>query len=100
MVEQALAVILVLVLLAALMWVLRGRGLAYYRGPARRKSEQDLTTIARLRLTPQHSLHWVRVSNHSVLLAVSPSGCTLVERLDAAAPADADLTGARTGAAQ
>jgi|SRR5271169_231756 len=81
MVQQVLAVFLVLALLAATLWLLRSRGLAHYRGPARRKSAKHLESIARLPLAPQHSVHLVRVADHAILLALSPSGCTMIERL-------------------
>ena len=80
--QQILAVFLVLGLLGGALWLLRSRGLAYYRGTAGRKSARHLESIARLPLTPQHSVHLVRVSDHAVLLALSPSGCTLVERVE------------------
>jgi flagellar biogenesis protein FliO len=81
MLQQALAILLVLALLAAALWFLRSRGLAHYRGSVRRKSTRHLEAIARLPLTPQHSVHLVRVADHAVLLALSPTGCTLVERV-------------------
>jgi flagellar biogenesis protein FliO len=81
MLQQALAILLVLALLAAALWFLRSRGLAHYRGSVRRKATRHLEAIARLPLTPQHSVHLVRVADHAVLLALSPTGCTLVERV-------------------
>ena len=82
MAQQILSVFLVLGLLGGLLWLLKNRGFAYTRGPARRKAGQHLESIARLPLTPQHSVHLVRVSDHAVLLALSPAGCTLVERVE------------------
>ncbi|MCU1272937.1 MAG: hypothetical protein JWO48_368 [Bryobacterales bacterium] len=81
MFQQVLAIFLVLALLGAALWFLRSRGFAHYRGPARRKSARHLEPIARLPLTPHHSVHLIRVSDHTVLLALSPSGCTLIERM-------------------
>jgi flagellar biosynthetic protein FliO len=86
--QQILAVLAVLGLLGGALWLLRRRGLAYYRGPAARKSARHLESIARLPLTPQHSVHLVRVADHAVLLALSPSGCTLVERVEWNTPAE------------
>jgi len=82
MVQQVLAVFLVLGLLVATLWLLRNRGLAHFRGPSRGKSARHLEAIARLPLAPQHSVHLVRVADHAILLALSPSGCTMIERLD------------------
>ena len=86
MFQQALAILLVLALLGAALWFLRSRGLAHYGGSVRRKSTRHLEAIARLPLTPQHSVHLVRVADHAVLLALSPTGCTLVERVPWVAP--------------
>jgi flagellar biogenesis protein FliO len=41
-----------------------------------------LQSIERLPLTPQHSLHLVRVAGRTVLIAVSPGGCSLLDRGD------------------
>jgi flagellar biogenesis protein FliO len=81
MFQQVSAILLVLALLGGALWFLRSRGFAHYRGGARRKSARHLEAIARLPLTPHHSVHLIRVSDHTVLLALSPSGCTLIERL-------------------
>lgn len=81
MFQQAISVLLVLAMLAGTLWFLRSRGLAQYRGPARRKSARHLETIARVALAPQHSVHLVRVLDHAVVLAVSPSGCTVIENV-------------------
>jgi len=100
MFQQITAVFLVLALLAAALWFLRSRGLAQYRGLARRKSARHLESIARLPLTPQHSVHLIRVSDHTILLAVSPSGCTLVERMEWNATVEVEAGQPCAGAAQ
>ena len=100
MFQQITAVFLVLALLGAALWFLRSRGLAQYRGPARRKSARHLETIARLPLTPQHSVHLIRVSDHTILLAVSPSGCTLVERMEWNAAAEVEAGASCAGVSQ
>jgi flagellar biogenesis protein FliO len=76
--SQALAVVAVLGLLAGALWFLRSRGLARF-GPASLRRRGRLASVERLPLTPQHSLHLVRFGQKAILLAVSPSGCTLVE---------------------
>ena len=81
MFQQVSAIVLVLALLGGALWFLRTRGFAHYRGGARRKSARHLEPIARLPLTPHHSVHLIRVSDHTVLLALSPSGCTFIERM-------------------
>lgn len=79
-VQQALGVLFVLALLGATLWWLRRKGMAHFafKAPAmgRRKSIQ---VIERLALTPQHSLHLVRVAGKTMLIAASPSGCSILE---------------------
>jgi flagellar biogenesis protein FliO len=88
MVQQILSVFLVLGLLGGLLWLVRNRGMAFPRGAARRKAG------------PQHSVHLVRVSDHAVLLALSPSGCTLVERVEWNAGSEMAVAEHCTGAGQ
>ncbi len=89
LVRQMAAVGAVLLLLAATLWVLRSRGLAVMGErrwlarvwkpdlpPARR-----LECLERLRLSPQHTLHLVRVGESAVLLASTPSGCALLQTI-------------------
>jgi flagellar biogenesis protein FliO len=45
---------------------------------SKRKSIQ---VIERLALTPQHSLHLVKVQDRTILIAASPAGCSLLESL-------------------
>jgi len=82
MLQQVLAIFLVLALLGSALWFLQSRGVARYRGLIRHKSGRQLECLARLTLTPHHSVHLVRISDHTVLLALSPSGCTLLERAE------------------
>ena len=80
MVQQMLAVLIVMgLLLAALHW-LRRRGIAQVRtGFGLRKSPRRLELVEKLPLTAQHSLHVVRMDGRSLLIGVSPSGCALLE---------------------
>src|SRR4029077_17574279 len=100
MAQQFLAVFLVLGLLGAALWLLRSRGFARFGGLGRREYTRHLESLARLSLTPHHSVHLVRVSEHAVLLALSPSGCTLVERVDWNAGAETAISRPCAGAAQ
>ena len=45
-------------------------------GAGKRRSIQ---VIERMVLTPQHSLHLVRVADRTMLIAASPSGCSILE---------------------
>jgi flagellar biogenesis protein FliO len=80
--QQALSVllVLVLVLLGGALWWLRSRGMAQFAfktpGAGKRKAIQ---VIERMALTPQHSLHLVRVADRTMLIAASPAGCSILE---------------------
>jgi flagellar biosynthetic protein FliO len=78
--EQMTAVVLVLLLLAGSLWWLRRRGFAAFTLAPHHK-ERRMECLERLTLGPQHTLHLVRVGEAELLLASSPSGCTLVETL-------------------
>ena len=85
MIQQMLAVLMVFALLAGLMLWLRRRGIARFRfrtGFTRRKTARRLELLERLPLTPQHSLHVVRMGGRALLIGVSPSGCALLESWD------------------
>jgi flagellar biogenesis protein FliO len=92
MLQQTLAVFLVLGLLLAALWFLRRTGLASsslllsHGRRGSRNNEKRLCLVERLALTPQHTLHLVAVDGRFILLATSPAGC---QGLEAAAPAAA-----------
>src|SRR5262249_17274129 len=79
MFRQIAAVVAVLGLLWGALWWLRRKGMVLPVTPGRVKRTRCLESLERLALTPQHSLHLVRVSEKVVLIALSPSGCTLLE---------------------
>jgi flagellar biosynthetic protein FliO len=79
-IQQAAAVAGVLGLLGATLWWLRRRGLAGVALGAG-SGGRRLEALARLRLGPQHTLHLVRLGETVLLLAASPTGCTLVHSL-------------------
>ena len=78
--EQTMAVGLVLLLLGATLWWLRRRGLAGPMFP-RRTGGRRMECLERLPLGPSHTLHLVRLGDVELLLASSPSGCALVQTL-------------------
>jgi flagellar biogenesis protein FliO len=53
----------------------------------RKRSRRKLELVERLPLSPQHSLHLVRLGETMLLVAASPGGCRLIERRPAAAGA-------------
>ena len=74
-----LAVIAVMALLAALHWWLRGRGAVRW---GKTKAPRRMELIERLPLTPHHSLHVVKAPDRTLLIAVSPNGCALLDKWD------------------
>jgi flagellar biosynthetic protein FliO len=78
-IQQMAAVAVVLLLLGATLWVLRRRGFAGVT-LGKRSAQRRIECLERLPLGPQHTLHLVRVGETELLLALSPSGCSLVER--------------------
>jgi flagellar biogenesis protein FliO len=77
--RQIAAIALVFGLLAAALLWLRSHGMAGWKATASRK----ITLVDRLRLTPQHSVHIVRVGKRNFLIAVHANGCTLLDSLPA-----------------
>ena len=73
------AIVLVLALLLLLIGALQRKGIAQFQFPlGGRSAERTMTVLERLPLTPQHSLHLVRVGGDVLLVGVSPSGCNLL----------------------
>jgi flagellar biosynthetic protein FliO len=89
MLQQVLAVCLVLGLLGATLWLLKRKGVARFNGLSVKamKSSKAMAVVERMPLTAQHSLHLVRVLDRTILIGVSPSGCTPI----AAFPGDSGL---------
>lgn len=77
--RQVFSILLVFSLLGWVLWKLRRPGIptgALWRKPAR--GARALETLERLTLTPQHSLHLVRVQGREIVVATHPHGCTLM----------------------
>ena len=76
-VRQSLAITLVLALLWAALWLLRRKGAL---GIASRKAGDpgSIESHGRLALSQQHSIHVVRVRDRELVLALHPSGVTLL----------------------
>jgi len=85
--EQLLAVVMVLGILVGALWLLKKKGMVQtsLRGRAR-EGQPRLEVVDRLALTPQHSLHLIRVADRTLLVGLSPGGCNLLESSPAVAP--------------
>jgi flagellar biogenesis protein FliO len=81
MLQQILAVFLVLGLLAVSLAMLKKRGIAKFNVslPRRTTGSRQMEVVDRITLTAHHSLHLVRVRDRVILIGVSPSGCNTVE---------------------
>jgi len=79
--REAAALVVVFGLLAVAVWSLR------QRGGGRAGAAKALASVERLALTPQHTLHRVRIAGHELLLATHPQGCTLLS--ESRAPSNA-----------
>ena len=79
-IRQLLAATAVLSLLGATLWWLRRRGMVRVL-PRRNAPHRRLECLERLPLGPQHTLHLVRLGETALLVASSPSGCSLVRSL-------------------
>jgi len=75
--RQILAVIFVFVLLALAVWKLRP-GALRYPWSAGQRSATSLQSVERVALTPQHSIHVVRVHGRELVVATHPQGCSLL----------------------
>jgi flagellar biogenesis protein FliO len=78
--QQLFVVVLVLAVLCGGLWLLKRKGWAQ---TAWRRAGEDgrpgLEVIDRLPLTPHHSLHLVRWADRTLLIALSPQGCNVLE---------------------
>ena len=83
--QPVLSILLVLGLLGGALYWLRAKGLARFSGRGLgafgRQGGRQMQAIERLPLTPQHSLHLVSVGGRTLLVAVSPGGCTVVDSI-------------------
>ncbi len=110
--RQILGLFVVFSLLGFTVWKLRGSGTPIWwprtwrenflnkailgrafttRGLAR---DRALETVERLALTPQHTLHVLRLRDTEILVATHPQGCTLLDT----SPAHKDLMARGAGA--
>ena len=87
--EQMLAVALVAALLAGTLTLIRRRGFRRMTGNGLRlRRPRRLEMLDRLSLTPQHSLHLVRLGNRTILLGRSPSGLALLDTAEGRSDAE------------
>lgn len=84
--RQVCSVLLVFSLLGAALWAARRRGKISFpgfteKGLAWKRAKGntgEMVAMERLQLTPQHTLHMVRVGGRELVVATHPQGCTLI----------------------
>ena len=79
--RQVFSVLLVFSLLGAVLWTLRRGGRVSFQGLARTRvlgHTKSMVAVERLALTPQHTLHVVRVNGRELVLATHQQGCTVI----------------------
>jgi hypothetical protein len=79
--RQACSVLLVFALLGAALWASRRRGKLSFQGFAGKRIRglsRAMIAVERLGLTPQHTLHLVRMGGRELIVATHPQGCTLI----------------------
>lgn len=79
--EQTLAVFIVLGLLVLSLWLLRRKGIATVKlgFAASGGGFRHMEVLERVALTPQHSVHLVRLDDRLILIGISPSSCTSLD---------------------
>ena len=82
--RQLVSVVAVLALLLVVAYLLRrhtGGAGAFRLGP---RKTRTVEVIERVALTPQHSLHVVKVAGEILLLSASPGGVRVIRNVEAA----------------
>jgi flagellar biosynthetic protein FliO len=85
--QQLVAAATVLGLLGTVLWYARKRG--WVSGAVGARADRRIEALERLALGPHHTLHLVRVGDEALVVACSPAGCALLDRVparDGAAP--------------
>jgi flagellar biogenesis protein FliO len=78
--RQLGAVLSVFALLGAVVWLLARRRGAHLLGSGMlRRTGGVITVVDRVRLTPQHSVHLLRIGRRGLLVSVHATGCSLLE---------------------
>jgi flagellar biogenesis protein FliO len=94
-IQPTLAVLFVLGLLGGALYWLRAKGVAQFSAKGiGRQGMRHMKCIERLPLTGQHSLHLVSVGERTLLIAVSPGSCSVVDGV-ALPPGSPEMAGRR-----
>ena len=86
--RQSLAITFVFALLWTAMWLLRRKGRIRIGAGKNRGQRGLLESRGKLVLSQQHSIQLVRIGQRELVLALHPSGITLLTEIPAAAGSD------------
>jgi len=78
--RQSLAITFVFAFLWAALWFLRRRGNIRIGFPRVRAGQSVLESRGKLALSPQHSIHVIRIGERDIVVAVHPAGVTVLCR--------------------
>lgn len=97
--QQLFGVILVLLALWGTVVFLKRNGFAIAgKGRAGRSRVILIEQLDRLRLTPNHSIHLLKVADTTILISLHQQGVTVLHRMQACGPATGSvLKGGRAG---
>jgi flagellar biogenesis protein FliO len=77
--QQLLAVIFVLAALWATAWFLKKKGgIPFALGVSASRGPRRIEQLDKARLTPQHSIHVMRIDGETIVVGVHPQGFTTI----------------------
>jgi flagellar biogenesis protein FliO len=77
-VQPLAAIVFVMALLGAALFLLKKRGAASFRVPGfSPAATRRLEVLERISLGPQHALHLIRADGQTLLIATAPGSCSL-----------------------
>lgn len=77
--QQSFGITLVFALLGLSLWWLKKKGLTHFAIPAKAANKREIEALGKVLLTPQHSIHVVRIQNRLLYLGVSPAGIRVLQ---------------------
>jgi flagellar biogenesis protein FliO len=87
-IRQLVSIVGVLALLMAVVYILRRRAGGVLGVRLRPQNGRTLQVVERAALTPQHSLHVVRVSKDLLLFSAGPGGVALLRKVEDGQPTE------------
>ena len=98
--QQSFGITLVFALLGLSLWWLKKKGLTHFAMPAKAATKREIEALGKVLLTPQHSIHVVRIQNRLLFLGVSPAGIRVLPSGKRSRRRHGQLRGKAAGAGQ